>query len=115
LDEPPIRIKKLCGMINNKIIVIEKNDLEQLIQDVVKNALNQSALKKEYPNLFLDISEAAAYLKIAKQTLYGLTSSRMIPYFKKGKRLYFRRTELDHWLMDGKKATQSEILKNGLK
>lgn len=96
-------------MINNKIIVMEKNDLENLIQDVVKSALNRVDLERNAQEVFLDINEAAKYLKVARQTLYGLTSQRLVPFIKKRKRLYFRKSDLEGWLLSGSKATKSEI------
>jgi excisionase family DNA binding protein len=102
-------------MIENKIIVIEKNDLEILIQDVVKNALDKSNSEQQIQNPFLDISEAADFLKMAKQTLYGLTSNRQIPFIKKGKKVYFNKSEIVAWLNEGKMKTRVEILKAGFK
>jgi len=88
---------------------MEKNDLEILIQDVVKSTLNRADLERSVQEGFLDINEAANYLKIARQTLYGFTSQRLIPFIKKGKRIYFRKTDLENWLLSGRKATKSEI------
>jgi len=99
----------------NNIIIIEKNDLEILIQDVVKNALDKSNSEQQIQNPFLDISEAADFLKMAKQTLYGLTSNRQIPFIKKGKKVYFNKGEVIAWLNEGKMKTHSEILKAGFK
>ena len=88
---------------------MEKNDLENLIQDVVKSTLNRTELERNIQDGFLDINEAANYLKIARQTLYGFTSQRLIPFIKKGKRIYFRKSDLENWLLSGRKATKSEI------
>lgn len=92
---------------------MEKNDLEKLIQDVVKSALNRADLERSVQEGFLDINETAKYLKIARQTLYGFTSQRLIPFIKKGKRIYFRKTDLENWLLTGRKATKSEIEASG--
>ena len=92
---------------------MEKNDLENFIQDVVKSALNRADLERSVQEGFLDINEAANYLKIARQTLYGFTSQRLIPFIKKGKRIYFRKTDLEDWLLSGRKATKSEIEDSG--
>ena len=102
-------------MNSNNIIIIEKNDLEILIQDVVKNALDKSNSEQSFQNPFLDISEAADFLKMAKQTLYGLTSTRQIPFIKKGKKVYFNKSEIVAWLNEGKMKTHGEILKAGFK
>lgn len=57
----------------------------------------------------LTITEASDLLKLAKQTLYQLTSRRAIPFYKKNKRIYFKRTELIAWLEEGKQKTQEQF------
>jgi hypothetical protein len=37
-----------------------------------------------------------------------LRSIRVLPYFKKGKKVYFKRTELEEWLNSGKKSVGDE-------
>lgn len=98
----------------NEIIVISKNDLNDLIDGYVKsNEKSKEAMKID--DVFLNVDQAAKFLNLAKQTLYGLTSNREIPFFKKGKKLYFRQSELKNWLLSGRKATKEEIKENGLK
>lgn len=46
---------------------------------------------------------------LAKQTIYGHVSRREIPFAKRGKRLYFQRTELLKWISDARKPTADEI------
>jgi len=57
----------------------------------------------------LNIDQAAEFLKISKSTLYTLTSQKRIPHFKKGKKLYFKLSELLLWIESGKKMTQEEF------
>lgn len=59
----------------------------------------------------LTISEAAKFLKLTVPTLYSKVSRREIPVNKKGKRLYFSRSELLAWIKSGKKKTQFELSK----
>ncbi|MFN9116267.1 MAG: helix-turn-helix domain-containing protein [Bacteroidota bacterium] len=97
----------------NQIVVIRKEDLSEIMEDLVTR--NASAhVDEERANRFLDVQEAAAYLKLARQTIYGLTSKRNIPFFKKGKKLYFRESDLKDWLLSGKKVTSDEIREKGL-
>jgi excisionase family DNA binding protein len=39
----------------------------------------------------------------AKQTIYGWVNNRLIPFEKHGKRLYFRKSEVNEWLENGRK------------
>ena len=48
----------------------------------------------------LTIDELAAYLKIAKSTLYKLAQEGKIPGQKVGKHWRFRRVAIDGWLDD---------------
>lgn len=98
----------------NDIIVIRKNDLNELIDGIVKSAVKSNESNQQ-EDRFLSVEQAALFLNLAKQTLYGLTSNRGIPFFKKGKKLYFRKSELKNWLLSGRKATKEEIKQNGLK
>mgnify|MGYP000843925501 CR=1 FL=1 len=59
-----------------------------------------SPVKEEY----LNVKQAADLLDLAVATLYTMTCRRKIPFIKKGKKLYFLRTELELWLSSGKKA-----------
>ncbi|WP_207430570.1 helix-turn-helix domain-containing protein [Sabulibacter ruber] len=63
----------------------------------------------DFNNQLLTITEAAKFLSLAKQTLYGLVQRRAIPVCKQGKRLYFPKDELTEWIRAGRKKTRSEI------
>jgi excisionase family DNA binding protein len=63
----------------------------------------------------LSADQAAEFLHIAKQTLYSLTSRRKIPFYKNGKKILFRRGDLEEWLNSGKHEQQSTLLKQGLR
>lgn len=43
------------------------------------------------------------------QIIYGLVSNREIPHLKKGKRLYFLRSDIDTRLSPGRRKTVKEI------
>lgn len=58
----------------------------------------------------LNINEACLYMGLSQSHLYKLTSSRSINHFcPQGKKLYFKRIELDQWLLRNKVWTQDEI------
>lgn len=58
----------------------------------------------------LDFAETSTYLNISPSHLYKLTSQKLIPHFcPQGKKLYFKRDELDTWLLRNKKYSKEEI------
>lgn len=46
----------------------------------------------------LSFDEACKFCSLAKSTLYKMTSSREVPFYKHGKLVYFKRVELEAWL-----------------
>ncbi len=100
-------------MKETKIIVTSQEELESMIEGTVRRVMSESS--KSLPNeisnssLLLSVKEAAAFLKLAPQTIYGLTSKRLIPFIKRGKTLYFKQAELWAWLEKGKKKSSSEL------
>ena len=52
--------------------------------------------------LWLNVSELQAYLPShpKRQTIYSWTSSRLIPFHKKGRSIMFDKNEIDAWLLD---------------
>ena len=64
---------------------------------------------KQEAEAILNVSQAAAFLHLSVATLYTKVSCREVPFSKRGKRLYFRRSELEEWVRQGRKKTVSEI------
>ena len=57
----------------------------------------------------LDITEAALYTGMSTGHLYRLTSQRGIPYYKKNRKVYFNKSELDAWMQETRIPTMAEI------
>lgn len=79
-------------------------------------ALEKALLEKnETPTTpvdrWLNIDELKAYLPDhpAKATIYGWVSKREIPHHKGGKKLRFLQSEIDAWLSNGKRKSESEL------
>jgi excisionase family DNA binding protein len=82
--------------------------------NLILDKLSEIASKLDEQNILqktvLNLSEAAKYLDISESHLYKLTSSRQIPHFcPQGKKLYFRRDELDTWLQRNRQSSTDEI------
>ena len=57
----------------------------------------------------LGLAEAAEYLGISKSHLYQKTSKREIIHYKpEGKKIYFRREDLDAYLLRNRRETREE-------
>lgn len=81
---------------------IEK--LETLIRD---HLLMQKAA--------LSFDEAVQYMNISSSQLYRLTCKRIIPAFKPGgKLLFFKRADLDNWMLSKRRKTDKEIKSEAL-
>jgi len=58
----------------------------------------------------LNFGEACKYLNLSASYLYKLTHSRRIPHYKpNGKMLYFKRIDLEAWLLRNRVKTANEI------
>lgn len=68
-----------------------------------QQSLNQFPIPEDE---LLDVTEAALYLKLAKQTIYQLTSKKAIPFIKKGKKNLFLKSELRTWLNEDRQTTK---------
>lgn len=86
-----------------KIIVTTKDELQEIIHESVKSAISEhnSQQQSEVLDRILSLKETATFLNLAQQTVYGFTSKQQIPFIKKGKKLYFRKSELEKWLLEG--------------
>jgi excisionase family DNA binding protein len=65
-------------------------------------------MHKTQPSMLTDepligIDEASVVLRLKRSTVYAHTSNRTIPHYKRGGRLYFRRSELLAWLVEGRR------------
>lgn len=58
----------------------------------------------------LNFNEVAEYTGLSKSHLYKLTSTGGIPCYKPtGKKIYFKKEEIDDWLLRNKKLSAQEI------
>jgi len=89
-----------------EIIMARLDEIESLIKAINKNS---TADKETGLPQTMTLIQTAEYLGLSKATMYGYTASREIPHFKRGKRLYFRKAEIDQWISEGRVKTQKEI------
>lgn len=83
-----------------------------MIRASLKEVLSEEKGKQSQTfDEFLDLQEAAEFLKLKVTTIYGYTSQSQIPFIKRGKKLYFERSKLEAWLKEGKQESITEIKK----
>ena len=84
-------------------LIKEVSDLKNLLIE------RQDQKPTEQPEKFLNISEAAKFLKLTVPTMYSKVSKGELPCMKRGKRLYFSSTELMEYIKEGRKKSNAEI------
>lgn len=82
--------------------------------DLILERLNEIQKMIESQGLYtrevLNFNETCKYLELSQSHLYKLTSNGTIPFYKpNGKKIYFRRAELDTWLLRNRTDSQAEI------
>jgi excisionase family DNA binding protein len=79
-----------------------QNELKEIKELLKKQTIQQ----KER----LTLEEATEYLQLSRSCLYKMTSKREIPvYSPGGKKIYFKRIELDAWVFKSRIAPVSEF------
>ena len=90
-------------------IILQRLDrIEQAIQN-----LNIGEPKAPV-NELLDVEQVASYLKVTKSAIYKLTSTSEIPHYKNGKRLYFKKSDIDEWIFSKRIKTNDDIEKEAM-
>lgn len=82
---------------------IDKEELNQLIQAAVKDALKQTESQEQPKSDILSVRQVCQLLNLTPATIYNLVCQRKIPNSKVGKRLFFNRSELMEWIKSGKR------------
>jgi excisionase family DNA binding protein len=83
-------------------------DLEKMITRIVAEQLQSIQTKSGLDDKFLSVNEAAALLKVSKDTIYQKTSKNEIPFYKQLNRLFFKKEEILDYIHQGKTSTVSE-------
>ncbi len=98
-----------------KIILssLSLEDIATQVAEKVYNLQQRNNELKEEPKReeYLTIIQASELLNLAKPTIYTLTCRHEIPFIKKGKKLYFKKSDLVEWLNSGRKLTRGEVEK----
>ena len=77
-------------------MVIENKYIDSIFEQL--ESLKRILVEKEKP--FLSMEEASTYMGLPKNTLYQYTSKNLLPYYKTGKRVYFKIEDLNQFILN---------------
>lgn len=81
-------------------------NIQEKLNELKRLIITQGISQKEV----LTLEETAEYLSLSKSAIYKLTSNGSIPFYRpNGKKLYFKRSELDNWIFESKVDTTNEV------
>lgn len=94
-----------------ELVITPTEQLAELIKDAIHKALSANEPKQEVikKDKLLTISELREYLpeKPARQTVYGWVNNRKVPFEKHGSKLYFKVSDIDLWLANGRQIERA--------
>ena len=80
------------------------------VSEIKRLLLQKSSEQQAEADRWFDLNELCRYHpdKPSKPTVYGWVNAGTIPVHKGGKKLRFLKSEVDNWLMQGRKKTLAE-------
>jgi len=89
-----------------KVVAILIDEVREL-----KKALSEKSEPDILPDKWMNIQELQEYLPNhpAKNTIYSWVSGHRIPNHKGAKNLRFLKSDIDQWLLSGKRKSESEL------
>ena len=73
--------------------------IEELLSD------QRSDVKKSLMNA----EEVAKYTGYAKRYIYNLTRAKKIPHYKRDGKVFFKKEEIDEWLLENRVMSENEV------
>jgi len=87
-------------------LIKEVAHVRQLLEQLLNQQKNQPSDNKHE---LLGVNEVCLMIKKAKPTVYTLARNRLIPSYKRGKKLYFYKDEILEWIESSKRKTVEEL------
>lgn len=83
---------------------------KKIVEEIVFEQIDRIESKTYETEEFIDIKQVAEILKLSVATVYGLNFRKEIPYYKKGKKIYYKKNEIFDWINSGEVKPMKEIL-----
>ena len=75
-----------------------------------KNKINHTHQYVYHLKKVLSFKEGCKYCDISESSMYKHTSNGTVPYYKPhGKLIYFKREDLDNWMLQNRHSTSEEL------
>ena len=82
-----------------------------LLKEAIEEYYSDQILITQNKSEFLDAQTSADFIGESLSSFYRRTSNREIPHYKRGKKIFCKKSELIAWIEGGKKKSQQEIIK----
>jgi excisionase family DNA binding protein len=98
-------------MQTNVLFNLQPIEFKSIIIDAINACLDarQSEMQRQDLRHPKTVKEAASFLHLSVPTIYSLTSSKLINFHKKGKRVYFYEEDLLAYINSGRQKTITEL------
>ena len=98
-------------MDSEMIFQYSRDEFKSLLKEALKEILSEDKIETSNEATLINIQEAAALLNLAVATIYEKTSEKLIPHYKHGKKIMFKKSELLAWVESRRVKTIHEIRK----
>ncbi len=94
------------------IAILTPEQVQQIVNESIEQALKNQRQPDAAPvRKTMTVDEVAAFIGLSKSTIYIKTMRGLIPHYKRDKRVFFDRDEIEAWLLENKQITSSEAEK----
>ena len=85
------------------VIVTTPDQLKGIVKTALSDYFERNPIQQQSSDDddLLTIQQASELVNLAPSTLYSKTSTGTIPFTKRGKKLYFRKSDLIRWIETG--------------
>jgi excisionase family DNA binding protein len=90
-------------------VQFSRDEFKNLLKEALAEILSEEKIITENQSTLINIQEAAALLNLAVNTIYEKTSEKLIPHYKHGKKIMFKKSELLAWVESRRVKTIHEI------
>ena len=89
-------------------------EFKSLLKETLREIMREEKSVSQTVSEILDVKQAANFLRLKVATIYEKTSRKLIPHFKRGNKIFFKRSELEAWVTEGKVKSTGEMESDAL-
>jgi excisionase family DNA binding protein len=91
------------------IFQMTKEEFKTLLKKSLLEVVAELKLQNDSEDQLMTTQQAAAFLNLTLASVYDKTSQKLIPHYKQGKKIMFKKSELVAWIESGKISTMDDI------